>query len=288
MVVSTLAIVSGLTAIDDRFAIAYIDRDSIDGFGLLLPLGTHSLDSAQAAIDTFSLHQLIGQRTERAELQGVTQQVSEMLCILARPALCHVFFVTANTSVQLSTPVTDRRIGFHTVSPNFCFPFNGPDIPSGWHIFYDINSYDIESKEFILKDKISTVIETIRTGIEPGLVTDLQLHFSAGKRCQIQPVLEESYLDSLRPGEKWVIPVQIKVPSVSVRRPLLQITDRHSGNGPPALDNMMVQLQDLLEDFSHESITQHIMSSHLAYKHSLFPAENVVSIESFCTVVRDV
>lgn len=288
IVVSTLAIVSGLTSIDDRFAITYIDRDSIDGFSLLLPLGTHSLDSARAAIDMFSVHQLTNRRTECDELQGVTLQVSEMLCLLARPALCHLFFVTANTSVQLSTPVTDRRIGFHTVSPNFCFPFNGSDIPSGWHVFYDINSYDTEAKEFILKDKISTVIENIRTGIEPGLVTDLQLDFTAGERCHIQPVLEESYLDLLRPGEKWVIPVQIKVPSVSAKRPLLQLPDRHLDDCHQALKSMMVELQDLLEDFSHENIAQHIMSSNLKYRHSLFPAENVVSIESPCTVVRDV
>lgn len=288
IVVSTLAIVSSLTSIDDRFAITYIDRDSIDGFGLLLPLGTHSLDSARAAIDMFSVHQLTNRRTECDELQGVTLQVSEMLCLLARPALCHLFFVTANTSVQLSTPVTDRRIGFHTVSPNFCFPFNGSDIPSGWHVFYDINSYDTEAKEFILKDKISTVIENIRTGIEPGLVTDLQLDFTAGERCHIQPVLEESYLDLLRPGEKWVIPVQIKVPSVSAKRPLLQLPDRHLDDCHQALKSMMVELQDLLEDFSHENIAQHIMSSNLKYRHSLFPAENVVSIESPCTVVRDV
>ena len=69
MVVSALAIVSGPTGINDRFAIAYIDKDSVDGFGLLLPLGIHSFDSAQAAIDTFSFHQLTSQQLERVELQ---------------------------------------------------------------------------------------------------------------------------------------------------------------------------------------------------------------------------
>lgn len=286
MVVSTLAIVSGLTGIDDRFAIAYIDKESVDGFGLLLPLGMHSFDSAQAAVNAFSLHQLTSPRTERVELQEVTQQVSEMLCLFARPALCHLFFVSANLSVQLSTPVTDRRIGFHTVSPNFCFPFNGPDIPPGWHVFFDDNSYDTESKEAILKDKISTVIEHIRTGFEPGVVKDLRLDFSAGERCQIQPVLEENYLDLLRPGERWVIPVEIKVPSAAVRRPP-QVTYSKGDESNPTLDSMMVELQDVLNDFSCEILPQHILSSRLQYRHSLLSAENVVSVESACIVGRD-
>lgn len=287
MVVSALAIVSGLTGINDRFAIAYIDKDSVDGFGLLLPLGIHSFDSAQAAIDTFSFHQLTSQQLERVELQEVTQQVSEMLCLFARPALCHLFFVSANMSVQLSTPVTDRRIGFHTISPNFCFPFNGPDIPPGWHVFFDGNSYDMESKEAILKEKISTVIEHIRTGIEPGVVKDLRLDFSAGERCQIQPVLEENYLDLLRPGERWMVPVKIKVPSASVRRPL-RVTCSEGDDSNPTLDSMMVELQDVLDDFSCEILPQHILSSRLQYRHSLLSAENIVSVESVCTVGRDV
>lgn len=287
MVVSTLAIVSSLTGIDDRFSIAYIDKDSVDGFGLLLPLGMHSFESAQAAIDTFALHQLTSQQTERVELQEVTQQVSEMLCLFARPALCHLFFVSANLSVQLSTPVTDRRIGFHTISPNFCFPFNGPDIPPGWHVFFDGNSYDAESKEAILKDKISTVIEHIRTGIEPGVVKDLRLGFTAGERCQIQPVLEESYLDLLRPGERWVIPVEVRVPSAAVRRPL-RVTCSERDVSNPTLDSMMVELQDVLDGFSCEILPQHILSSRLEYRHSLLSAESVVSVESTCTVGRDI
>lgn len=287
MVVSTLAIVSSLTGIDDRFSIAYIDKDSVDGFGLLLPLGVHSFESAQAAIDTFALNQLTSQQTERVELQEVTQQVSEMLCLFARPALCHLFFVSANLSVQLSTPVTDRRIGFHTISPNFCFPFNGPDIPPGWHVFFDGNGYDAESKEAILKDKISTVIEQIRTGIEPGVVKDLRLGFTAGERCQIQPVLEESYLDLLRPGERWVIPVEVRVPSAAVRRPLrVTCSERDASN--PTIDSMMVELQDVLDGFSCEILPQHILFSRLEYRHSLLSAESVVSVESTCTVGRDI
>lgn len=289
IVVSSLAIVSSLAAIEDRFAIAYIDRDSADGFGLLLPLGMHSLESARIALDVFSLHQLTGQRPRKTELQKIIQQISRTIYLHDRPSLCHVFFVTASPSVQLSTSAMERGIGFHTISPHFRFPFNGPGIPPGWHIFYDINSYDADSKEAVLREKISTAIEHIRTGVEPGVATELKLSLVAGDRCQVQAVLEESRLDVLRPGERWVVPVQIRVPAASIRQPL-QVTDGNTAyrNSHPAVDNVMTQLQELLTDYSHEDITQHVMSVRLEYRHTLLPAENIVHLESSCMVVRDV
>lgn len=289
IVASSLAIVSSLTAVDDRFAISYIDKDSADGFGLLLPLGVHSLDSARIAMDVFSLHQLTGQRSRKIELQKIIQQISETVYLRDRPAVCHAFFVTASPSVRLSTPATDRGIGFHTISPHFRFPFSGSDIPSGWHIFYDTNSYDANSKEAVLRHKISTAIEHMRTGVEPGVVTDLKLSLAAGDRCQVQTVFEECHLDLLRPGEKWMVPVQVRVPAASIRQPL-QVTDGNTTchNSHPTVEKVMTQLQDLLTDFSREDITQHIMSARLEYRHTLLPAHNIVQLESSCMVVRDV
>lgn len=288
IIVSSLAIVSSLT-IDDRFAIAYVDKDSADDFGLLLPLGVHSLESARIAMDVFSLHQLTGQRSRKIGLQKIIQQISETVYLHDRPALCHAFFVTASPSVRLSTPAMDRGIGFHTISPHFRFPFSGSDIPSGWHIFYDINSYDADSKEAMLRHKISTAIEHMRTGVEPGVVTNLKLSLAAGDRCEVQAVLEECHLDLLRPGEKWMVPVQIRVPAASIKQPL-QVADGNTicHSSHPSVDKVMTQLQDLLTDFSHEDITQHIVSAQLEYRHTLLPAHNIVHLESFCTVVRDV
>lgn len=286
-VVSSLAIVSALTAIDDQFAIAYIDKDLADGFGLLLPLGMHSLDSARAAMDTFSLHQLTGRRSGKFGLEGIIRRVSKMFCLPERSALCHVFFITATPSVQLSTLAMDRNIGFHTISPHYRFPFNGPEVFSGWHIFFDISNYDMDSKEFVLRDKISSAVDHIRTGVEPGVLTDLKLSLIAGDRCQVQTVLEESQLNLLRPGEKWLVPVQISVPAASIKQPL-QLTDGKWENSHPSIDKVMIQLQDLLTDFSHEDTSQHIMSARLEYRHSLLPIDNVVCLESVCTVVRDV
>lgn len=288
IVTSSLAIVSSLTAVDDRFAIVYVDKDSAHGFGLLLSLGVHSLDSARIAMDGFSLHQLTGQRSRKIELQKIIQQISETVYLRDRPALCHTFFVTASPSVRLSTPATDKEIGFHTISPHFRFPFSGSNIPSGWHIFYDTNSYDANSKEAVLRHKISTAIEHMRTGVEPGVVTDLKLSLVAGDRCQVQAVLEECHLDLLRPGEKWIVPVQIRVPTASIRRPL-QVTDGNTTcrNSHPTVEKVMTQLQDLLTDLSHEDITQHIMSARLEYRHTLLSAHNIVQLESSCMVVRD-
>ena len=284
-VVSSLTVVSELTATDDRFAIVYIDKDSADSFGLLLPLGSHSFDSARAAMDKSTLRQLTVQRAGNIELHGVIQQISKMLYHSGRPTFSHVFFITATPSMQLWMPAIDRRIGFHTISPHFHFPFNGLEIPSGWHVFYDVESYDTNSD---LSHKVSMAIEHIRTGVDPGVVTDLRLSLTAGDRCEIQAVLGENHLDLLRPGENWVIPIQIGVPAASIKRPL-QVTNGSSWtNNHPTLNKMMVQLQELFTDFSYEGITQHVLTARLEYKHSLLPTNNVVHLECFCAVVRDV
>lgn len=270
----------------DHFAIAYIDRRAANDAVILLRLGPHSMDTARTAMETFALRQLTTDRAEGGELQDAIRQLSRMLCSSERMALRHIFCITASPSMYVTMPMIDNGIGFHTISPDCCFPSDRL-VPRGWHIFYDIHRNDTESQESVLKRRVSRVVEHLRTGLDPGAVADLRLDLTAGEGCQIQSILEHRQLAMLRPGEKWVVPIQISVPTASLNQRLPTADQFASRNNLPTLDVLMTQLQDLLREFSHGDIAQHIMTARLEYRHSLLPL-STVCLESHCTVSRDV
>ncbi|OJJ34884.1 hypothetical protein ASPWEDRAFT_481845 [Aspergillus wentii DTO 134E9] len=283
--VSSLAVASSLNSDTDRFAIAYINGNAKDGFGVLLPLGMHSFESAQIAVDTYSLYQLTSARATKSNVRKVVSQVSNMFCH-ERAALCHIFFVTA-TPTHFSMPTIDKNIGFHTISPVCFYPFAGPEVPSGWHIFCDMETYDTESSEAVLKNKIYAVVGHLHAGIDPGIITDLDLSLVPGDNCAVQSILEETHLSILRPGEKWIVPIQISVPGAP-SRPELQMVDRITWNGSnTSLNTLVNQLHDFFKELPHQGSVQHILTAQLGYKHSLLPSRSVVHTESHCTVVRN-
>ncbi|RJE20092.1 hypothetical protein PHISCL_07564 [Aspergillus sclerotialis] len=286
-VIGTLAVVSNLLNGVDHLAIAFIDRSAVNDFRILLRLGRQTRDSARTAIESFALHQLTTEKVEGADLKKVFRQLSAMLCSSERTAMRHIFFITATPPVSFTMPKIEQGIGFHTMSPDCCFPFDHPAVPMGWHIFYDIRHNDSESLESVLKSKVDKVIEHLRTGLDPGAVTDLKLSFIAGEGCQVQSVLEDGEFTILRPGEKWTIWVQVGVPAASLKREMRTVNKPIPCESLPIMDGLMVQLQEVLRDYSHHDIMQHVMTARLEYQHSLLPPHTTVCLESQCTVTRD-
>lgn len=284
--ISSLAIVSNLMNGMDHFAITYIDRNAVNDVGILLPLGSHTMDSARTAIETFTIRQLTAEKSG-GELHNALPQLLKMLCFSQRMALQHIFFITAAPPMHATTPMIENEIGFHTISPDYCFPFDNPAVPRGSHIFYDIDRNHSDSQESFLKRKVLKVIEYLRTGLDPGAVADLRLNLIAGEGCRLQSILEDSQLAMLRPGEKWVVPIQVSVPAASLKQALSTPEKLSWGDNLPALDVLMDQLQDLLRDFSNGDIVQHIITARLEYRHSLLPPHSTVCLESHCTVSRD-
>lgn len=270
----------------DHFGITYIDRNAVNDMGILLPLGSHTMNSARTAIETFTIRQLTAEKSEGGELHNALPHLSKMLCFSQRMALRHIFFITAAPPIYVTTPMIGNEIGFHTISPDYCFPFDNLAVPRGSHIFYDIHLNHPDSQERFLKRKVFKVIEHLRTGLDPGVVADLKLDLIAGEDCRLQPILEDSQLALLRPGEKWVVPVQVSVPAASLKQALPAPEQLTWGDNLPALDALMDQLQDLLRDFSHGDIVQHIITARLEYRHSLLPPLSTVCLESHCTVSR--
>ena len=282
-----MAVVSNLLNGVDHLAIAFIDRSAVNDFRILLRLGRQTRESARTAIESFALHQLTTEKVEGADLEKVFSQLSAMLYSSERMAMRHIFFITATPPVSFTMPTIEPGIGFHTMSPDLYFPFDRPTVPTGWHIFYDIRRNDSESFESLLKPKVDKVIEHFRTGLDPGAVTDLKLSFIAGEGCRVQSVLENGEFTILRPGEKWSIWVQVDVPAASMKPKMRKVDRPISCESLPIMDGLMVQLQEVLRDYSHHDIMQHVMTARLEYQHSLLPPHTTACLESGFTVTRD-
>lgn len=215
------------------------------------------------------------------DLGSVIQQVAYMFCTPTRPAFCHLFYVSATPPDHLLIPWIDHTIGFHTITPQSCLPVTRPNFQAGWHISYDVSSEDMGPHGAQFIRKVSKVIAQLRTGIRPGFISDLKLSLLPGDGCLIQTVVDSTRLTSIRPGETWVIPIQILVPNAFPQASRASKSAVQS----PILDDLFIQITELLEDFTGE-ITQPVLTASVDYRHSLLPSPNTIHAETQLTVVR--
>ncbi|KAL1998251.1 hypothetical protein VTN02DRAFT_6543 [Thermoascus thermophilus] len=271
----------------DRFAVCCVDDGAEGGLKVLLPLASHSLHVAKRTMDDLRYLQLREAKPEGYGLDKAVFQASDALLHCSnRDALCHIFLITAHSQTPYPLPHIDRRVGFHTVSPDPQFRFSNSQPHPGWHIFPDIDTSNAGTVEVALIGKITKVLRQLRTGTNPGIVTNLTVDLTPGQGCQIQSVLDETYCAALRPGEKWTISAQVRVPPASVEQMLGSGVSVEGVRMSDTIDRLMSQLQEMLKDTPGQSDPQTIMTASLLYKHSLLPESSTVEVSSSCGVVR--
>lgn len=272
---------SNLVPNHDRIALASVDGAAKHGFEILLPLGFHSLDIVRSTLNKFSQRQRLMKHAAPPYLGNVIEQVATMFSTSTRAAFCHLFFASATTPEHLLIPWIDQAIGFHTITPQTCLPVTRPNFQAGWHISYDAGAEETSPSGAHFIRKVSRVIRQLRTGIRPGSISDLKLSLSPGYGCLIQTVIDGTRLTSLRPGETWVVPVQISVPSAFQRKSRAPDSPGHS----PAFEDLLAQIDELLEGYTGE-IIQPVLTAAVNYRHSLLPSANTIHAETHLTVVR--
>lgn len=250
---------------------------------MLLPLGFHPIEAIRSALNTFSRRQLIDNEV-CFNLGDVIQQVSTIFSHSPRAAFCHLFFVSATPPGHLLVPWIDQAIGFHTITPHACLPLDNNLSPSGWHISYTVGKSDTGPRETHFIRRISRVIRQLRTGIRTGYIANLKISIAPAHGCQIQSVFENITLMSLRPGETWSIPVQIRVPGAF--RQSSQIAQTAPSQQHPLINEMMSRINCLLQDFSSDEITQPLLTAHVEYQHSLLPVPSTIHVDTHLTVIR--
>ncbi|KAJ5682834.1 hypothetical protein N7462_005999 [Penicillium macrosclerotiorum] len=273
---------SNLVQNHDRVALMYIDPKAKHGVGQLLPLGFHSFDAIRSALNKFAQYQHL--IMTYPNIGNAIRRISDMFGACPRAAFCQLFFVSATPPAHLSLPWMNQAIGFHTITPQTCLPLTFANFQAGWHIAYDVGMNDTCPRGSHFIRNVSRVVRQLRTGIRPGSILDLKLSIIPGSGCHMHSFMESFQLTSLRPGETWIIPLQIEVPPAFQQ--LSSVSDRWgSPVHSPIFEDLLEKINGLIAEYSGET-TQAILKARVEYRHSLLPAPNNIHVESHLTVAR--
>ncbi|KAJ5131380.1 uncharacterized protein N7515_007419 [Penicillium bovifimosum] len=278
MVLASSILASNLVPNRDRIAMACVDGRARNGFELLLPLGFHSFETSRSALNTFSFRQLKKRKVPCADAGNSIRQVSQLFYSSSRAAFCHLVFISAHPPEGLVISGLDTAIGVHTISPQLSFPIDTMNHPLGWHIFYDADSDDPRSSEVHFMRKVSKFVRQIRTGLCPGMITDLRLFIDQGPGCHFESAIGSCQLARLRPGETWILKMKVDVPVEFYQE--AQLTEH------PVLEDLIREINRVLKAYSTYPTAQDVLSGRLEYRHSLFPTQHDIFLETHCTISR--
>lgn len=251
----------------DQFAIVCVDNSEEGGLRVLLPLDWYPLRGVKKVLEKLPDHAY--GIWNRCGLQRAILRASDMLAQgHPKDALSHIFLITADRRGAL-VPKIHAGVGFHTISLDPHIDLGGPG-PCGWHIYPDkypdMKAILPENENAVLMNKILRAMTQLRTGLAPGVVRDLVLELAPGMGCCIESVTGTTYRSRLRPGEKWALSVQVRMPDELELDDGSQITDASDGG---MVEDLMYQLQRML---GTEGV---ILNASLQYSHSLLPVGTV-------------
>lgn len=214
------------------------------------------------------------------------RQAAAMLCGSGKVWPGHILFISACSFGRVSMPLIDENISVHTMSPARRFEFeNGT--PRGWHVFSDIGSHGPSRRvgELVLRNRTRKMMQHIRMGIDSGVAAKLQIHLAVPDGCLVRRVWRDTNLDVARPGESWVIPLQIELCAVNDMRP-----DGYKVGvcrGPLEIGHLVNEIDKALGILSDDcEFSQGVLWVSLEYKSSALGDQSTVRVESCCTVMR--
>ncbi|KAK2768297.1 hypothetical protein FQN54_000150 [Arachnomyces sp. PD_36] len=265
-------LVAGVTVNNgnDRVAVCGIYNIHEAGLVPFLPLGTHNLDIIKRVFDDIPHVEAKGKQTRQDDVETALAEGSDMLVHLSnRGALCHIFLVTADSALRLPSRLPRDRVQLHTVSPDSVFGSKHFSKPNGFHLAYGIDFGDSPIAKQAQIQKIDWLFKQLRTGYDPGALSDLVLYLLPGDGYLIESILGDTTCSALRPGEKWSVIVKIRG---RYRSPVQGVEDNND-----RINDLMDQLFKMLE--SNPAYNETILSACLEYRHSCLPNAAIVKVE---------
>lgn len=254
---------------NDCVAICGIYDHNETGLMPFLPLGKHNFDLLKQVFDSIPYLGPRVDRSRQSDLERALREATNMLIQLSnRGALCHVFLVTADSTLRLPKDVPHVRIQIHTVSPDPIFGSGPSSKLNGFHLAYGTYFGDNPIAKQAQTQKVDWLFKQLRTGYDPGALSDLTLNLTPGDGYVIESVLGDTTCKALRPGEKWDVIVKIRGPHQSTAG---------FGYNSDRIDDLMDQLFKMLEASPPSNDT--ILSASLEYRHSCLPNAAIVKIE---------
>lgn len=235
-----------------------------------LPLAMYDIDTIKRAFDYIPHMGPRVDRTRRIDVNGALIEASNMLIQLSnRGALCHVFLITADSTLHLPSCLPQDRVQLHTISPDPIFGSGHLSKVSGFHLAYSIYAGDSPIAKEAQRQKTELLFKQLRTGYYPGALSELVLNLSSGDGYAIESILGDTTCKALRPGEKWSVSVKI--------RDRHRAAARSTAHNSDEIDALMDELFRMLEVCP--AYNQTILSACLEYRHSCLPNAAVVKVE---------
>ncbi|EFE44276.1 hypothetical protein TRV_00962 [Trichophyton verrucosum HKI 0517] len=283
---------SVLDILIDRIAICCISPDPTQNLNLLMPLSSYSLDTVEILFRSLPAFQLPHGESSRSRLAGAIKEASNYLIRhSSRGASCHMFLVSAGSTVLIPGESNGDKLRYHTKSPDNAMMINSCQSLEGWHIGTNFGSEEQSSVDLTFRSKLQFAIQHLRIGIDSGYLHDLVLQLEAGPDSQIEAILGDTNRRVLRLGESWTVLVKVK-PIPELQGPINsgpatanRENEPHTPN-ESTVNRMIDQLQGMLKPASNTLNNEHNIIASLEYKHSALSGNTILLTRNKFTIPR--
>ncbi|EGE04427.1 hypothetical protein TEQG_03629 [Trichophyton equinum CBS 127.97] len=283
---------SVLDILIDRIAICCISPDPTQNLNILMPLSSYSLDTVEILFRSLPAFQLPHGESSRSRLAGAIKEASNYLIRhSSKGASCHMFLVSAGSTVLIPGESNGDKLRYHTISPENSMMINSRQSLEGWHIGTNFGSEEQSSVDLTFRSKLQFAIQHLRIGVDSGYLHDLELQLEAGPDSEIEAILGDTNRSVLRLGESWTVLVRVK-PITELQGPFNSGPNTANSENEPhtpnesTVDQMIDQLQGMLKPASYPLNNEYHITASLEYKHSAFPGNTILLTRNKFTVPR--
>ncbi|KAM5451611.1 hypothetical protein McanCB49686_005674 [Microsporum canis] len=256
----------------------------------IMILVDNSLDTARILFRSLPAFQLPHGESSRSRFAGAIKEASNYLIRhSSRGALCHMFLVTAGSTVLIPGDCNGDKLRYHTISPENAMMIRSQQSLEGWHIGTSFDNEECNLIASTFKEKLQFVIKHLRVGVDSGYLNDLSLRLEAGPGSHIEAILGDITRDTLRLGESWAILVKIK-PTPGLENAIGGGPAPRFGDDEPytpsesTVDRMIDQLQGMLKPGVYTTESEYYISATLEYKHSALSDNTVIMTKGKCII----
>ncbi|EGD99248.1 hypothetical protein TESG_06515 [Trichophyton tonsurans CBS 112818] len=252
----------------------------------------NSLDTVEILFRSLPAFQLPHGESSRSRLAGAIKEASNYLIRhSSKGASCHMFLVSAGSTVLIPGESNGDKLRYHTISPENSMMINSRQSLEGWHIGTNFGSEEQSSVDLTFRSKLQFAIQHLRIGVDSGYLHDLELQLEAGPDSEIEAILGDTNRSVLRLGESWTVLVRVK-PITELQGPFNSGPNTANSENEPhtpnesTVDQMIDQLQGMLKPASYPLNNEYHITASLEYKHSAFPGNTILLTRNKFTVPR--
>lgn len=287
-------VVSVLDKLVDRFALCCLSTSPETRYLRALPI-LHGFNIGLESelfqlLTTFPVIQ--SWQNSEVLLTAAVKEVMEWLVLHSRKeALCDIILVTGRSALRIHKETSKGSIRLHTLSPTPSFALTPPEPMNGWHLEVPFEDQINREVELRVGKQLEQQFRHFRLGTDPGILSNVKLQLEFGTGCVAESILGELDRATLRPGERWTIPVKIRALCRDIHAEedpdMSQTGVEMTESSPKALlgfDTVIRQLDHMLN--LPDPTTQHrtLFTAILEYNHSALPESSVVRTVKMCNV----